>query len=107
MLVLEYSGFALSITTMSRFFLMIRRPPRSTRTDTLLPYTTRFRSAGARVRTAAWRRHRARLARPARTGMGRPHPAPGALGRRGRARGPPLAAAAARRARAGDRKSVV
>src|SRR3546814_4135637 len=24
---------------------MIRRPPRSTRTDTLLPYTTRFRSA--------------------------------------------------------------
>src|SRR3546814_12220581 len=26
------------------FFLMIRRPPRSTRTDTLLPYTTRFRS---------------------------------------------------------------
>src|SRR3546814_21180554 len=23
---------------------MIRRPPRSTRTDTLLPYTTRFRS---------------------------------------------------------------
>src|SRR3546814_8029786 len=26
------------------FFLMIRRPPRSTRTDTLLPYTTLFRS---------------------------------------------------------------
>src|SRR3546814_16105240 len=25
-------------------FLMIRRPPRSTRTDTLLPYTTLFRS---------------------------------------------------------------
>src|SRR3546814_1464511 len=24
---------------------MIRRPPRSTRTDTLFPYTTRFRSA--------------------------------------------------------------
>src|SRR3546814_10063083 len=29
------------------FFLMIRRPPRSTRTDTLFPYTTLFRSAAA------------------------------------------------------------
>src|SRR3546814_18892908 len=29
------------------FFLMIRRPPRSTRTDTLFPYTTLFRSAPA------------------------------------------------------------
>src|SRR3546814_3871052 len=29
------------------FFLRIRRPPRSTRTDTLLPYTTLFRSFGA------------------------------------------------------------
>src|SRR3546814_16382023 len=28
------------------FFLMIRRPPRSTRTDTLFPYTTLFRSHG-------------------------------------------------------------
>src|SRR3546814_10488773 len=28
------------------FFLMIRRPPRSTRTDTLFPYTTLFRSTG-------------------------------------------------------------
>src|SRR3546814_13516202 len=28
------------------FFLMIRRPPRSTRTDTLFPYTTLFGSAG-------------------------------------------------------------
>src|SRR3546814_14060910 len=26
------------------FFLMLRRPPRSTRTDTLFPYTTLFRS---------------------------------------------------------------
>src|SRR3546814_3311086 len=33
---------------------MIRRPPRSTRTDTLFPYTTLFRSAArfARVRLA-------------------------------------------------------
>src|SRR3546814_10407680 len=29
---------------MSLFFLMIRPPPRSTRTDTLFPYTTLFRS---------------------------------------------------------------
>src|SRR3546814_11911147 len=28
------------------FFLMIRRPPRSTRTDTRFPYTTLFRSEG-------------------------------------------------------------
>src|SRR3546814_18877825 len=42
------------------FFLMIRRPPRSTRTDTLFPYTTLFRSdaslfpasAGDRLREA-------------------------------------------------------
>src|SRR3546814_1424278 len=38
------------------FFLMIRRPPRSTRTDTLFPYTTLFRSLvharrGVSVRT--------------------------------------------------------
>src|SRR3546814_12465694 len=31
------------------FFLMIRRPPRSTRTDTLFPYTTLFRSVRAVV----------------------------------------------------------
>src|SRR3546814_13356601 len=31
------------------FFLMIRRPPRSTRTDTLFPYTTLFRSDHARA----------------------------------------------------------
>src|SRR3546814_10329841 len=33
------------------FFLMIRRPPRSTRTDTLFPYTTLFRSNRAPCRT--------------------------------------------------------
>src|SRR3546814_12602115 len=31
------------------FFLMIRRPPRSTRTDTLFPYTTLFRSSSLRI----------------------------------------------------------
>src|SRR3546814_12807136 len=46
------------------FFLMIRRPPRSTRTDTLFPYTTLFRSlanalAGADVAATpiAWTAH--------------------------------------------------
>src|SRR3546814_20279399 len=33
------------ITVFVFFFLMIRRPPRSTRTDTLFPDTTLFRSA--------------------------------------------------------------
>src|SRR3546814_20747662 len=32
------------------FFLMIRRPPRSTLTDTLFPYTTLFRSELRRLR---------------------------------------------------------
>src|SRR3546814_2789158 len=40
------------------FFLMIRRPPRSTRTDTLFPYTTLFRSSASAVprafRFAGW-----------------------------------------------------
>src|SRR3546814_15055921 len=34
-------------------FLMIRRPPRSTRTDTLVPYTTLFRSNFVVARAAA------------------------------------------------------
>src|SRR3546814_3999264 len=34
------------------FFLMIRRPPRSKRTDTLFPYTTLFRSCGTRPAAA-------------------------------------------------------
>src|SRR3546814_15050118 len=38
---------------------MIRRPPRSTRTDTLFPYPTLFRSADRRVMTA---RDQARIA---------------------------------------------
>src|SRR3546814_13731078 len=40
------------------FFLMIRRPPRSTRTDTLFPYTTLFRSQAGKLRFAE---RRARL----------------------------------------------
>src|SRR3546814_9490880 len=37
-----------SIVLCCVFFLMIRRPPRSTRTDTLFPYTTLFRSSISR-----------------------------------------------------------
>src|SRR3546814_18041230 len=35
------------------FFLIIRRPPRSTRTDTLFPYTTLFRSEAVRDLSSA------------------------------------------------------
>src|SRR3546814_13511111 len=34
----------ISLVHLVFFFLMLRRPPRSTRTDTLFPYTTLFRS---------------------------------------------------------------
>src|SRR3546814_14475353 len=50
---------------MLSFFLMIRRPPRSTRTDTPFPYTTLFRSQGG-----------GRLGRPPRF---RPRDRPGPL----------------------------
>src|SRR3546814_17652576 len=52
---------------------MIRRPPRSTRTDTLFPYTTLFRSqaarcqridARARQEVARKRKYRAMMAEP-------------------------------------------
>src|SRR3546814_8118028 len=38
------SHLSANIISIYVFFLMIRLPPRSTRTDTLLPYTTLFRS---------------------------------------------------------------
>src|SRR3546814_13805066 len=43
-------GFAMICCSI--FFLMIRRPPRSTRTDTLFPYTTLFRSANKAAASA-------------------------------------------------------
>src|SRR3546814_9798416 len=50
---LVYCSFLRDVDLLLIFFLMIRRPPRSTRTDTLFPYTTLFRSlaviAGDRV----------------------------------------------------------
>src|SRR5881409_4368077 len=39
------------------FFLMIRRPPRSTRETTLFPYTTLFRSRACARGCQAWRGH--------------------------------------------------
>src|SRR3546814_1761940 len=48
-LVLLHLTFCLAVyDCLFFFFLMIRRPPRSTRTDTLFPYTTLFRSPRAR-----------------------------------------------------------
>src|SRR3546814_7033883 len=57
---------------------MIRRPPRSTRTDTLFPYTTLFRSPARRPRR---RRPRPGAQRPARGGgrIRTERPARGAL----------------------------
>src|SRR3546814_9414118 len=45
------------------FFLMLRRPPRSTRTDTLFPYTTLFRS-GSRPGGGRLQRRRSPRGRP-------------------------------------------
>src|SRR3546814_1198703 len=45
---------------------MIRRPPRSTRTDPLFPYTTRFRSPsrGCAPQSSSAKRHRRRSPKP-------------------------------------------
>src|SRR3546814_11318605 len=56
------------LDTFCFFFLMIRRPPRSTRTDTLFPYTTLFRSypglaKGWRLEGRAWSGNRQRRER--------------------------------------------
>src|SRR3546814_15295505 len=45
MLCLYYVIVLVFIIISTFVFLMIRRPPRATRTDTLFPYTTLFRSA--------------------------------------------------------------
>src|SRR3546814_16143650 len=45
MITIDFGVFRIVCPLACRFFvLMTRRPPRSTRTDTLFPYTTRFRS---------------------------------------------------------------
>src|SRR3546814_15693555 len=48
------------------FFLMIRRPPRSTRTDTLFPYTTLFRSHHRLSESYSWWKDTAAICDPAR-----------------------------------------
>src|SRR3546814_10002050 len=45
---------------------MIRRPPRSTRTDTLFPYTTLFRSSSPRCWAEPWKEDREREAKSGR-----------------------------------------
>src|SRR3546814_19541704 len=59
--------FVAVVVSFCFFFFMIRRPPRSTRTDTLFPYTTLFRSAVRRQlqherdrqgAAGPWARHR-------------------------------------------------
>src|SRR3546814_7281378 len=63
------------------FFLIIRRPPRSTRTDTLFPYTTLFRSrSGSSGRPPSGRGRDRSPGRP--SGTGRPG------GENGRVEGP-------------------
>src|SRR3546814_19876482 len=66
------------------FFLMIRRPPRSTHTDTLFPYTTLFRSLHRGAVRAALARHLAGEERPLPPDL--PHLLRAAGGRRGGAR---------------------
>src|SRR3546814_17105053 len=90
------------------FFLRIRRPPRSTRTDTLFPYTTLFRSG---VPCASRPGIRGREGLPAEQGRlaGGPVVEPGHGGRRraarrdGREHGPPEGG---RPRDLGDRKST-
>src|SRR3546814_6311823 len=89
------------------FFLMILRPPSSTRTDTLFPYTTLFRSARNRefrdrralsLRPADGRgRVESRDRRGAAPGAGQPRFGRGARGRDDRAARPRLARRAAPR----------
>src|SRR3546814_18320310 len=93
---------------------MLRRPPRSTRTDTLFPYTTLFRSpeisaaaeANRRARQPAWQGGLCAgisRRRPDRGGDGRQHSAD-FVGRRGRcARARRRRRAVAEPARCGDR----
>src|SRR3546814_17462597 len=50
--VIEYAYTCFSLLVVCFCFLMIRRPPRSTRTDTLFPYTTLFRSPAQFARRA-------------------------------------------------------
>src|SRR3546814_9734504 len=63
---------------------MIRRPPRSTRTDTLFPYTTLFRSADLQLAQPVARQP---AERPSAGASGRLHPRIGEIPGRARAHG--------------------
>src|SRR3546814_11357279 len=71
------------------FFLMIRRPPRSTRTDTLFPYTTLFRAEtiGAWLGVQPARRPRARAGHGRGLACGAGHGVSGRAGKAARAAG--------------------
>src|SRR3546814_8076248 len=85
---------------------MIRRPPRSTRTDTLFPYTTLVRSAARCRRTA--RRPPRRRARPcARRRRLRHRRRPAAPSRPCRRRGPRAQRRSLPRGRASDRRATI
>src|SRR3546814_13294488 len=85
-------------------FLMIRRPPRSTRTDTLFPYTTLFRSTSSTWRWPTSRCASARRRRPRATSTWpRSSRRPKSPTRRRSIR----ATASSARTRTSDRKSVV
>src|SRR3546814_20624331 len=96
-----------SISTMSSFFfLMIRRPPRSTRTDTLFPYTALFRSVPPRCapsHRAAFEQHyrHAALGPPQRRRQSRIAAADHAH------RGADIAVERARRGRRGSRRRII
>src|SRR3546814_10960959 len=49
--------YVVSLHCIVFFFLMIRRPPRSTRTDTLFPYTTLFRAQRRHAEAGAGQGH--------------------------------------------------
>src|SRR3546814_2769506 len=72
MMFMSLSTFGMCVSSLFFFFLMIRRPPRSTRTDTLFPYTTLFRSPGDRAPRRRPRAvdHRAPCRRPPPAGRG-------------------------------------
>src|SRR3546814_16240314 len=73
----------LYVTLVLFIFLMLRRPPRSTRTDTLFPYTTLFRSAQAPPPPIGWQYRRLHRESPQAPFPCPPARAPGAARRRG------------------------
>src|SRR3546814_13946443 len=90
------------------FFLLIRLPPRSTRTDTLFPYTTLVRSGRDAPRRADYRarRREPRQSPELRARVTRAEPAHGGRAQHGRSRDPRRADARCRAVVEGDRKST-